>query len=246
MRPLSSSIHGFAQRLGLSIGTEPLVEAIVPEDANAPPPVLREFGLPPGSCIVDQTEWTKIERIMPGDRIMTFDNGLQPVVENRVITIRRAEIPDIKAFQIHVPAGLLGNKDAIDLLPMQEVVLESDRAEAQFGDPFVLIPALLLDGYKGITRKALTSDLMLHVLTFEAEQIIQTNGAMLALAPSQSWFSPFAETAADQPGYPRLSDAELRQALDRRSANRSAPAMPRSAFAAHRMEYGYAARDARS
>lgn len=245
MRPLTSSIHNFALRLGIPIGQNiPEVEA---EPRPGTAPALREFGLPPGTTVANKTGWEAIERLMPGDHILTFDNGMQSIVENRVITIRRAEIPDCKAYTIHIPSGVLGNNLDVGLLPMQEVVLESDRAEAQFGDPFVLIPALSLDGYKGISKKALVSDLKLHVLTFESEQIIQTNGAMLALAPSQAWFSPFAETAApEQECYPRLSPAQLSQALDRRSANRAALAMPRTAFAARRMEYAYAARDARS
>ena len=246
MRPLSSSIHDFARRLGISTGKDFSVAA-EPETESTPPPVLREFGLPPATVVANDTGWAAIERIVPGDQILTFDNGMQTIVENRVVTIRRAEIPDSKAFTIHVPKGVLGNSIDMNLMPMQEVVLESDRAEAQFGDPFVLIPALLLDGHKGITRQPLKSEVKLHVLTFESEQIIQINGAMLALAPCQAWFSPFAETAApEQDCYPRLSPTQLSQALDRRSANRAALAMPRTAFAARRMEYGYAARDARA
>ena len=247
MRALTSSIHNFAQRLGIPVGADLPAAAEEPDAACTLAPALREFGLPPGTTVANQTGWAAIERLVAGDQILTFDNGMQVIVENRVITIRRAEIPDTKAYTIHVPSGVLGNSAPMDLLPMQEVVLESDRAEAQFGDPFVLIPALLLDGYKGITRKALTTDLKLHVLTFESEQIIQTNGAMLVLAPCQAWFSPFTETAApEQDCYPRLSHAQLSQALDRRSANRAALAMPRTAFAARRMEYAYAARDARA
>jgi hypothetical protein len=241
MPQLSSSIQGFAARL------TNMFEQRRTEPASNPTPAvttsIREIGLIAGSAVATQTGWCAIERIVAGDHLLTFDNGMKAVVENRAIIIRRAELPEAKAYLMHVPAGALGNRAEMLVLPMQELVLESDRAEAHYGDPFVLIPAVLLEGYKGIRKVPMTADLRVHMLTFAAEQIIQINGALLALASSKACLSPFAETiSADSQRYPRLTHAQLRQAIDRRAICRDAG---RAAFGAQTVDEAYAALNAR-
>ncbi|MCH8465152.1 MAG: Hint domain-containing protein [Roseinatronobacter sp.] len=241
MPQFSSSIQEFATRLSSMLEAR----RAEPDTQTAPATggTIREIGLVAGSMVATQTGWCAIERIMPGDQLLTFDNGMKPVVENRFTVIRRAELPEAKAFLMYVPAGALGNRAEMHVLPMQELVLESDRAEACYGDPFVLIPALLLEGYKGIRKTPITGDLRVHMLTFTSEQIIQINGALLALASSKACLSPFAETiAAESQRYPRLTHAQLRQAIDRRAICRDAA---RAAFGAQSVDETYAALTAR-
>ncbi len=207
--------------------------------------VLRELGLLPDVLIAHDGGWSPIERIAAGDKLLTFDNGFQPVLENRRITLHRREIPERKAFVMHVPKNVLGNRCDMTLMPMQEIMMESDRAEMTYGDPFILVPAIMLEGYRGIRKEPLTSDLNLHVLVFECEEVIQTDGSMLALAQSQSCFSPLAETLASRPtSYPRLTPSQLRRAIDRRQRNRD-PFAARAPFAAQSVDQIYAALDAR-
>jgi hypothetical protein len=241
MPHLSSSIQDLASRLTSMFDprrTEPDMQATPTHAQN-----LREIGLVAGSMVATQTGWCAIERIVGGDHLLTFDNGMKPVVENRATIIRRAELPEAKAHLMYVPAGALGNRVEMRVLPMQELVLESDRAEVAYGDPFVLIPALFLEGYKGIRKAPMTADLKVHMLTFTSEQIIQINGAMLALASSKACLSPFGETlAAESQRYPRLTHAQLRQAIDRRSICRDAA---RAAFASQNVDETYATLNAR-
>jgi len=177
--------------------------------------MLREVGLLSGTMVATDTGWCPIERVLADDQIMTFDNGMQTVVQNRAMVIRRKDIPDHKAFSMFVPRGVLGNRTDLNLLPMQEVILESDAAETMFGNAFVLTPAALLEGYQGITRHPIMTDIKLHMLTFKEEQIVQTDGEILVLAQSERCFSPFAETVgADRNVYPRLTQAQVLELIN--------------------------------
>lgn len=210
MSLLSSSMDIITTRLNtfLDISARPSRRSVArPPSTGA---MLREVGLISGTMVATDTGWCPIERVLADDQIMTFDNGMQTVVQNRSMLIRRKDIPEHKAFTMFIPRGVLGNRADLNLLPMQEVVLESDAAETAFGNAFVLTPSILLDGYKGITRHPIMSDIKLHMLTFKAEQIVQADGEMLMLAQSERCFSPFAETvAADQTVYPRLTQAQV-------------------------------------
>ncbi len=177
--------------------------------------ILREVGLLSGTMVATDTGWCPIERVLAQDRVLTFDNGIQPVVQNRSLVIRRTQIPAQKAFQMFIPRGVLGNQADMTILPMQEVVFESDLAEKMFGNAFVLTPSILLDGYNGITKHPILTDISLHMLTFKAEQIVQADGDLLLLAQSEGCFSPFAETVvSDQNLYPRLTHAQLLKLIE--------------------------------
>ncbi|MFN7002829.1 MAG: Hint domain-containing protein [Roseinatronobacter sp.] len=171
---------------------------------------LREIGFLHGSRIATEHGWQTVENVLPGEQVLTFDYGPQTVLENKVIEIRRDTIPDRKARLIAIPSGALGNKQDVRVLPMQEVLIESDEAEELYGDPFVLIPAVMLEGYKGIHKVPLAGNLSLSMLIFEREQVVHSTGGLLSLATTQGAFSPLSATAENaQSRYTRLSTAEL-------------------------------------
>ena len=210
MSLLSSSVEMFSDRLNtildLSSRSAPPKKPTLPTSGDT----LREVGLLNGTLLATDTGWCPIERVQANDSVLTFDNGMQHVVQNRAVVLRKAQIPAAKAFTMFVPAGALGNLRDLNILPMQEVVLESDIAEDMFGNAFVLAPCVLLDGYKGITKHPIMTDLSLHMLTFKAEQIVQAEGEVLMLAQSEGCFSPFAESAiAAESVYPRMTQAQL-------------------------------------
>ncbi|WP_296478809.1 Hint domain-containing protein [Roseinatronobacter sp.] len=210
MITLDPSVHQFVARIG-SIFKEtrpgPFCEASRPNPVDD---VLHESGLLAGTLVANQNGWVPAEQIGPGDLVLTFDNGMQPVAANESMTLERADMPRKKAFTMFVPKGALGNRVDMNILPMQEVIVESDRAEALYGDPFVLMPCFLLDGYKGIHTQQFYTDLHLSMLLFENEQIIHTNGGMLALGqmltrtPCVSQHAHHSNTI-----YPRLTYSEL-------------------------------------
>ena len=190
----------------------PAIAAAMHKDAGLYNVALREDGLLPGTLIGTDSGWRGVETILPGDLVLTFDNGMQRVEANHRITIAQASLPAHKAFMMIIPAGVLGNRKQISLLPCQEVIVESDMAEIDFGEPFVLIQALMLEGYGGIHRTPINDDLCIHMLTFASEQVIHCAGAALVSARAESDFSPLhAAAAVGALDTPRLSLSQLQR-----------------------------------
>lgn len=69
------------------------------------------------------------------------------------------------------------NDHPIELLPAQMVLLESELAEAEYGEPFVMVPALALLGWNGIRRCA-PRDVELVHLQFDTPQVIFAGGSL--------------------------------------------------------------------
>jgi hypothetical protein len=178
-------------------------------------PALRETGLMAGAMVANENGWAAVETIRPGDMVLTFDHGMQCVLETRSLQAQRPLRQGTKAFSMFVPKGAIGNRSDLQVMPMQEVIFESDTAETLYGDPFVLIPALMLDGYNGICKRPIEEGVCTTVLVFATEQIVHTNGGMLALAPRQITAQAEQQRRRDRrENYPRLSLAQLRMLTD--------------------------------
>jgi len=139
------------------------------------------------TLIATPTGWRPVEALVPGDLVLTFDHGLQPVIELRrsVLWSSDAATPR-QAWPVQVPAGTIGNRSDLVLLPEQAVMIEDDAAETMFGDPFALIPAAMLDGYRGCTRVKPERRVEVAGLVFEREQIVYANGSALLHAPGRA------------------------------------------------------------
>jgi hypothetical protein len=176
---------------------------------------LRDTGLLSGAMVANQTGWVAVETIRPGDLVLTFDHGMQRVLEARNIRVRRTTTGGAKAFTMFLPKGAIGNRSDLQVMPMQEVIFESDKAESLYGDPFVLMPALMLEGYNGICKRPIEAEISVSVLVFASEEIVHTNGGMLTLAPCQisSEAMGFARPAPEAI-YPRLSISQIRRLAD--------------------------------
>lgn len=174
---------------------------------------LREDGLLTGTLVATDEGWRPVDGIAPGDMVLTFDNGMQRVTRCHQFEVLRVTIPAHKAFTMFIPANALGNRKDMILMPRQEVIVECDKAEMDYGEPFVLIQSLFLDGYHGIRKVEIARDLSIHMLTFENEQIIHTNGATLAICRAEADFSP--QDATNRIGgaasYSRLTSAQVKQ-----------------------------------
>ena len=186
------------------------ISAAMQKDAELYAMALREDGLLPGTLVATGTGWRKIETLQPGDMVLTFDNGMQPVTRIHDLTIPYHDLPTHKAFIMIVPRGVLGNRRQIELLPLQEIIIESDFAEEQYGDPFVLVQALMLEGFDGIHRVPLKNDLRVYLPTFPQEQLVHTCGMALLTARAESDFSPLdASVHMARREYTRLPYADL-------------------------------------
>lgn len=139
-------------------------------------------GLLAGTLIATDGGWMPVEDLRRGDRIVTFDHGLQPLRRSsRARLISRPEARQGGALV--VPAQALGNRRSLLLLPDQAVLMESDRAEALYGDPFTLVPASALEGHAGIRRIDLPSEVEVILLEFENDELVYAEGMVLAHCP---------------------------------------------------------------
>ena len=112
--------------------------------------VARRSGLLHSTRVATSMGWREVEALAVGDKVLTFDAGLQPItaIERVINWPDHATCPD-HAAPFEVPAGVLGNSERIWMLPNQLVVVESDLAETLTGDPFALVPVDVLDGWRG-------------------------------------------------------------------------------------------------
>lgn len=137
-------------------------------------------GVPFGTMILTTRGRRPIETLVPGDLVMTFDSGFQPVTQ--VVRGRSMQNPRAypeKLRPLRVPAGALGNLVEIVLLPETSVLLECDAAEEVYGDPFVLVRAHHLAGLHGIERLADHDEMDVASLRFRNDQIVHADGALL-------------------------------------------------------------------
>lgn len=148
---------------------------------------LQTHGLMAGTRVASNLGWRAIEALAVGDQVLTFDNGMQQIVEiRRKVFFLDAPETDHTVWPVTVPAGALGNRDALTLLADQGVLIESDAAMDRHGDPFALVPAQSLEGVRGITRSAPAHQIELIAVYFAAEQVIYAEGGALIHCPTRA------------------------------------------------------------
>jgi len=146
-----------------------------------PNPSTELTGLAAGTLVATQNGWQDVSMVQVGDMILTFDGGLQAVKEVRKDLAWQDDFfcPE-HLWPMHVPAGTLGNREPMTILQDQLVLIESDIAEEVFGDPFTLIKAEALEGYRGISRDRPAQIFEVFTLVFDTEQLVFAHsGALL-------------------------------------------------------------------
>jgi len=143
----------------------------------------RLSGFIAGTRVATMTGWRPVETIAVGELVMTFDNGPQRV---KAVTRGQVQLPEGMcpelAYPYLVPAGALGNSAPVLLLPEQDVMIESDAAEAMTGDPFAFVPAKALVGLRGIEQIDDLPPFEIITLHFASDEIVYAEGGALVLA----------------------------------------------------------------
>ncbi|MEG3661588.1 Hint domain-containing protein [Celeribacter halophilus] len=143
-------------------------------------------GLIAGTKVATEIGWRDVEALQAGDKVLTFDDGLQTVRKvSRRWTYQEPHLTPEEFWPLDVPEGALGNRTGLILLPDQPVMMESDSSEATFGDPFTLIPARALEGYKGIDRLCADIPVEVVALHFDTEQVVFGNIGALFYCPAK-------------------------------------------------------------
>jgi len=160
-------------------------------------------GLDAATRLATVAGWQAAGDILGGQRVLTFDTGLQSVLSVRAEPAWDGDGPCPRVlWPIEVPARALGNREMLQLAADQPILIESDTAEATTGDPFALIPARALDGVRGICRVPPASDTALITLTFAMEQVVFGGGGTMLHCPAAA--PDLTEAAAARARYPLL------------------------------------------
>jgi len=142
------------------------------------------WGFAAGTQIATAAGWRVAEDLVPGDSVLTFENGPRTLREVWRGRLWRGAVPcPSPLWPLFVPQGALGNVRPMTLLPEQRVLVESDVARGLYGDPFVLLPARLLSGQSGI--RPMPQDRAVEVVMpiFDAPEIVFADGATLVRCP---------------------------------------------------------------
>lgn len=139
-------------------------------------------GILPDTKVASGNGWRPVQGLAPGDFVLTFDNGMQPVVDMRHHLVEADPAPrDIAAWPLWVAPGAVGNTAPLILLPGQVILVESDLAEGLFGDPFAAIEARALDGMEGVTRLRPREAFVAVTLHFETDQVVFGAGGVMVV-----------------------------------------------------------------
>lgn len=142
-------------------------------------------GLVSGTRIATAMGWRRVEQVMAGDLVLTFDAGLQRVTQVTRHMFWEDDAPCPAAFwPIEVPRGALGNREVMHFLPQQTIMVESDTAEDLYGDPFSLIPAEAMDELTESRRVPPQDGFEVVRLHFATEQVVFARNGTLFLCPS--------------------------------------------------------------
>ncbi len=159
-------------------------------------------GLAAGTRIGTETGWRDVTKLSEGDLVLTFDAGMQRIskVTRRLLWNGIGDCPG-RYWPLHVPAGALGNRAPMTLLPNQAIMIESDGAEERYGDPFSLIPATALEGVNGIQRGKPDAGQEVFTLHFDSDQVVFDSSGALFLCPSARDLIEHALAPVGETGY---------------------------------------------
>jgi hypothetical protein len=132
-------------------------------------------GLPASLQLSTPDGWVEAGALVAGDAVLTFEDGQVPL--RAVHRSRQAAWVPSAFWPVILPPGAMMNDRALEILPGQMVLLESDLAEDEYGEPFVMVPALALVGWNGIRRCAPRETEVVH-LQFDTPQVIFAGGSL--------------------------------------------------------------------
>ncbi len=134
----------------------------------------------PGTMILTDLGEVAVEALLPGDLVMTRDNGLQPlrwVGQRRLSMLQLMAEPDLQPVRIGRGA-LAGQGPDRDMLvsPQHRILVEGARAEMLFGEAEVLVPAKHLLDKEGVARVLPTEGVTYIHILFDRHEIVQSDG----------------------------------------------------------------------
>lgn len=128
--------------------------------------------------------WRAVQDLRVGDLVLSFDHGLQPVVDIQ----RETRLPSETGFPddlrlVLVPRGALDNSADIWLMPDQGLLVECDTVLDVTDEPFAVVPAQALKGFRGIRAEVSAEPLRITTLAFCNDEVIYVEGGLLGYCP---------------------------------------------------------------
>lgn len=167
-------------------------------------------GLFSGTRISTPGSWRAVEELEIGDKVSTLEQGDQeiigliPGVLNVGTTLAAA-----RQWPLMVPAGALGDNDALLLAPHMRLVVDDAAVGLLFGELSATIRVEALIGYRGIARAREAAGLTHSRLEFEQPvTIILEGGGFLDMPNEQGAYR-----------YPPLNDRQARLLMRHLSAH---------------------------
>ncbi|MDO8885278.1 Hint domain-containing protein [Pseudotabrizicola sp.] len=158
-----------------------------PEQEQQGGPLVVAEGVFATTLIATPGGWRLAGDLRPGTQVLTFDAGTQCVTQ--VHSLPCDEAP-ADFWPLRVPCWAMDNRDEVILLPEQKVLIEADVAEDLYGDPFALIPARALEGWRGIERCRPLEVAIAVQLSFARHQVIYASRGVLLSCGAD----PFADS----------------------------------------------------
>jgi hypothetical protein len=201
-------------------------------DVNGAPHAAQS-GLLSGTRVATAFGWRPVQALAAGDRVLTFDHGLQPLADvTRRLVWTGTSAPPQRFWPLEIQRGVLGNRGPFRIMPGQAVMIESDMAETMYGDPFALLPALALTQMTGVDRSPPPDGAEVVLLHFEEPQVVFADHGMMFLCPATRNLLDYALGAALADIYDILPPPEAQRliaAIDRTGAMMSPADCPAGA-----------------
>lgn len=167
-------------------------------------------GLLAGTHVASNLGWRPVEALAVGDQVLTFDHGMQLItgLVRDTLVAGSGAATSLRA-PVYIPADALYNRAPMWVMPDQGVLIESDLIEHEFGDPFAVVPACALDGYRGIERVRPGSRMELIRPQFTEDEVIYVEAGAMAYCPAEIDLLDYG-TAAQEGIYRVLSASDAR------------------------------------
>lgn len=127
-----------------------------------------------GTMILTERGERPVETLEPGDKVQTYDDGMQPI---RWIGQRTVQAEGVMA-PIHIKANTFGQHRELSVSPQHRIMIRDLKAELLFGQDEVLVAAKDLVNDTSVRQAASgTSVTYVHIL-FDQHQVIYSEGLL--------------------------------------------------------------------
>ncbi|WP_425045637.1 Hint domain-containing protein [Primorskyibacter sp. S87] len=141
-------------------------------------------GFVAGTRVATSAGWRVAEKLRVGDKVLTFDHGMRPIVDiqRETVNVEDGYLPAAQR-PVMVPEHALHNSRALWLMPEQGMLVESEATLDMLGDPFAIVPARALQGFRGINSGIPEGGLQVTTVAFAHDEVIYVEGGLLAFCP---------------------------------------------------------------